>query len=487
MQNMSDATKSGGTWSKYAAKRWVKREKAPEDPMQVEEDIATISFTPSNTNKKGPAQVYPTKASGYKLLECVGKGTEGSVWRAVCIPLKTEVAVKIVDLEALPNAALDEIRQQINVMQLCNRHPNIVDYHTSFVDHHYLWVVMAYLGGGSCLDIMKYGFPYGLDEPAIRVILKGILKALAFFHKHGRIHRDIKAGNILLSDKGHVQVADFGVSACLADHKQLRTTLCGTPCWMAPEVMLLAFPKNGADHRGYGCAVDIWSFGITALELAKGRPPFSEFPTSKVFSMIVQHPPPNLSTGDKPTSSSSLHTTNNYPTPPMMSPNTRKKFSKNFQDMIACCLQKDPTKRPTAEKLLKHKFFSKKASRDHLVNTILSKLPPLSERVRICQQTVLTKPPAPMNDVLASSSKYEWEFPEERDQMEDDEKLLERRFFRSARSLQSMSSSTSFASGSFMSSASSSAYASPHDSWINNDVGNVEFLNHIFQEFEQHY
>lgn len=475
---MSTSTKSGGgTWSKYTAKKWIKKEKSQAEVVEDTDTTDYTTFKPSSIkNKNGSqAQEYPTNATGYKLLDCVGKGTEGSVWRAICIPFKTEVAVKIVDLEALPNAALEEIRQQIVVMQLCNRHPNIVDYHTSFVHTHYLWVVMSYLAGGSCLDIMKFGFPYGLDEAAIRVILKGILKGLAFFHANGRIHRDIKAGNILLSDKGHVQVADFGVSACLGDQQQLRTTLCGTPCWMAPEVMLMAWPKDGADGsplRGYGCKVDVWSFGITALELAKGRPPFSEYPAAKVFSMIVQNPPPSLSTEERGIPFAA--------TAPVMSPTSRKKFSKDFQDMIGCCLQKDPAKRPSAEKLLKHKFFSKSAKRDYLVNTILSKLPPLGERVRMCQQP-LSKPPVPMYDDL--ESKFLWDFPEEKSCTDEEEKTLERRYFRYGRSLQSMSSGTSFASASFLSSTSSFA-DNEHDTWLNGEVGSVEFLNNIFHNME---
>jgi len=327
---------------------------------------------------------------------------------------------------------------------------------------------------------MKFGFPYGLDEAAIRVILKGILKALVFFHANGRIHRDIKAGNILLSDKGHVQVADFGVSALLADQQQLRTTLCGTPCWMAPEVMLMAWPKDtpGAPLRGYGCKVDVWSFGITALELAKGRPPFSDYPTSKVFSMILQNPPPSLATEAH---GKNIPYATTAPPPPVMSPNTRKKFSKDFQEMVACCLQKDPVKRPTAEKLLKHKFFSKSTKKDYLVSTILSKLPPLGDRVRMQQPP--TKIPVPMYDYDDLESKFLWDFPEERPWTEE-EKTLERRYFRYGKSLQSMSSSASFASASFLSSASSSVDINEHNSWLNVEVGTVEFLNHIFHDME---
>jgi serine/threonine-protein kinase OSR1/STK39 len=418
------------------------------------------------SSKDPKPKIYPTNAASYKIIECVGKGTEGTVWRAVCITHKVEVAVKIVDLEAMSCAALDDIRQQIVVMQLCNRHPNIVDFYTSFIDHHYLWVVMPFLAGGSCSDIMKYGFPYGIDEDAIRVILKGILQAIDYFHKNGRIHRDIKAGNILISDKGHVQVADFGVSAILAEQQQLRTTLCGTPCWMAPEVMLLALPKDGADGpvSGYGSAVDIWSFGITALELAKGKPPLADYPTQKIFSMVVQQPAPSLTTDDVSSTSSS----------------SRTKFSRSFKDLVACCLQKDPLKRPTAEKLLKHKFFSKKVKKGHLVNSILSKLPPLGERVRMCMQPVITKLPEPQNDELAT--KTVWVFPREDAYDNDIDEEREKRQLRYMRSLQSMSSGTSFVSASFMSSLASSTSS---DSWMYAEEGSsIEQLNYIFQNME---
>jgi len=215
---------------------------------------------------------------------------------------------------------------------------------------------MKYLSGGSCSDIMKFGHPHGLEEAAIKIILKDTLKALEYFHANGRIHRDIKAGNIVISETGSAQVADFGVCGSLAE--ELRTTLCGSPCWMAPEVMLRAWPQGRAESDGYDYAVDIWSLGMTAIELAKGRPPFSEFPPSKVFSIVVQNPPPALDD----------HAS------------TKRKYTSNFRDFVSLCLQKDPAVRPSASKLLKHKFFKGKKSRDYLVSTVLSSLPSLGER-----------------------------------------------------------------------------------------------------------
>lgn len=328
-------------------------------------------------------RTYPTFAEGYKLLECVGRGSEGSVWRALCVPIKKDVAIKIIDLESLPSSSIEEIHQQIQAMYSCSKHPHVVRYYTSFVHGHSLWCVMRYLSGGSCSDIMRFGHPNGLDEAAIKIILKDTLKALEYFHANGRIHRDIKAGNIVISESGSVQVADFGVSGSLVE--QLRTTLCGSPCWMAPEVMLRAWPQGRAESDGYDYAVDIWSLGITALELAKGRPPFSEFAPSKVFSIVVQNPPPAVDD------------------------HTKRKFSGSFKDFVSLCLQKDPAVRPSASQLLKHKFFKGKKRRDYLVSTVLSQLPPLSDRLKmmdIPQNLPAMVPTGP-------GSKISWNFEDE--------------------------------------------------------------------------
>jgi len=303
-------------------------------------------------DKKTSSRTYPTFAEGYKLLECVGRGSEGSVWRALCIPIKKDVAIKIIDLERMPTTAIEDLQQQVQTMYSCSMHPHVVRYYTSFVHGQSLWCVMKYLSGGSCSDVMRYGHTSGLDEAAIKIIIKDTLKALEYFHANGHIHRDIKAGNIVISETGSVQVADFGVSGSVIE--ELRTTLCGSPCWMAPEVMKRAWGKQ---ESGYDSSVDIWSLGITALELAKGRPPLSEFAPSRVFSMVVNNPPPSLE-----------------------DPKEKKKFTSSFKDFISLCLQKDPSKRPSASSLLKHKFFKGKKSREYLVNTVLAQLPPLNER-----------------------------------------------------------------------------------------------------------
>ncbi|MQM01070.1 hypothetical protein Taro_033819 [Colocasia esculenta] len=161
------------------------------------------------------------------------------------------------------------------------------------------------------------------------------------------------AGNILIDARVGVKLGDFGVSACLfdsGDRQRTRNTFVGTPCWMAPEVL--------EQLNGYDFKADIWSFGITALELAHGHAPFSKYPPMKVLLMTLQNAPPSL----------------NY--------EKDKKFSKSFKQMIAMCLVKDPLKRPSAQKLLKHSFFKQARSNDYIARTILEGLPPLGDRIK---------------------------------------------------------------------------------------------------------
>ncbi|KAI3455717.1 hypothetical protein Pfo_012380 [Paulownia fortunei] len=162
------------------------------------------------------------------------------------------------------------------------------------------------------------------------------------------------AGNILIDSNGTVKLADFGVAACMfdtGDRQRSRNTFVGTPCWMAPEVM--------QQLHGYDFKADIWSFGITALELAHGHAPFSKYPPMKVLLMTLQNAPPGL----------------DY--------ERDKRFSKSFKEMVAACLVKDPKKRPSAEKLLKHPFFKNARSNDYLSRTILDDLGCLRSRAHL--------------------------------------------------------------------------------------------------------
>lgn len=229
-----------------------------------------------------------------------------------------------------------------------SKHPNVLRVYGSFVNGSKLYIVTPYLAAGSCLDIMKSSFPDGFDEISIATILRQALEGLIYLHKNGHIHRDVKAGNLLMDQQGTVLLADFGVSSSLAENGDLRKTFVGTPCWMAPEVM---------EQAGYDYKADIWSFGITALELATGHAPFAKFPPMKVLMMTLSNAPPTL---DRES--------------------CKHKFSKYFKDMIDLCLQKEPNKRPSAEKLIIHPFFKQAKKRDYLVKSVLANVPPLDKR-----------------------------------------------------------------------------------------------------------
>ncbi|RDX84194.1 Serine/threonine-protein kinase fray2, partial [Mucuna pruriens] len=320
---------------------------------------------------------YSVNPSDYKLLEEVGYGASATVYRAIYLPYNEEVAVKCLDLDRC-NSNLDDIRREAQTMSLIE-HPNVVRAFCSFVVERSLWVVMGFMAQGSCLHLMKAAYPEGFEEAAIGSILKETLKALEYLHRHGHIHRDVKAGNILLDSNGQVKLADFGVSACMfdtGDRQRSRNTFVGTPCWMAPEVL--------QPGTGYNFKADIWSFGITALELAHGHAPFSKYPPMKVLLMTIQNAPPGL----------------DY--------DRDRKFSKSFKEMVAMCLVKDQTKRPSVEKLLKHSFFKQAKPPELSVKKLFADLPPLWNRVKSLQlkdaaQLALKKMPSAEQEAISQS------------------------------------------------------------------------------------
>ncbi|KAI9209784.1 kinase-like domain-containing protein [Polychytrium aggregatum] len=250
----------------------------------------------------------------YVLLERIGRGSFGDVYKGVHRDSGRLVAVKIVDFEESDDD-IREIMQEIAILSTL-KSKWITKYHGSYVTGTKLWIIMEYCSGGSCLDVLRAGV---FAEHEVAQILKGLLHGLEYLHGLGKIHRDIKAANILLTEEGEVKLADFGVSAQITATITKKNTFVGTPYWMAPEVIL---------RSAYNMKADIWSLGITAIELATGLPPHSNLHPMRVLFIIPQNEPPGIS----------------------------PEYSSSFRDFVSKCLGKRPNQRPTARELLDHPF-----------------------------------------------------------------------------------------------------------------------------------
>ncbi|KAI5649058.1 hypothetical protein M9H77_35063 [Catharanthus roseus] len=309
---------------------------------------------------------YPLNSKDYEIIDEIGRGASAIVYKALCIPMNfSEVAIKSINLEK-SKADLDNIRRETKTVSLLS-HPNILKAHCCFTVDRRVWVVMPFMSAGSLQSIITSSFPNGLPEPCIAIILKETLCALSYLHDQGHLHRDVKAGNILMDSNGSVKLADFGVSASIYESSSssassagssssslMLTDVAGTPYWMAPEVI--------HSHTGYSFKADIWSFGITALELAHGRPPLSHLPPSKSLLMKI----------------TTRFRFSDYEKSNVDS--KKKKFTKSFKEMVGLCLDQDPSKRPPADKLLKHSFFKYCKGPDFLVKNVLQGLPSVEQR-----------------------------------------------------------------------------------------------------------
>ncbi|PPD90638.1 hypothetical protein GOBAR_DD12428 [Gossypium barbadense] len=199
----------------------------------------------------------------YELLNELGKGSYGAVYKARNIRTSELVAVKVISLSE-GEEEYEEIRGEIEMLQQCS-HSNVVRYFGSYPGEEYLWIVMEYCGGGSVADLMN-DTEEPLEENQIAYICREALKGLDYLHSIFKVHRDIKGGNILLTEQGEVKLGDFGVAAQLTRTMSKRNTFIGTPHWMAPEVI---------QESRYDGKVDVWALGISAIEMAEGVPPRS--------------------------------------------------------------------------------------------------------------------------------------------------------------------------------------------------------------------
>lgn len=252
----------------------------------------------------------------YEILEEVGSGAFGAVYKGKRKKDNMTVAIKIIDLEESKDD-IQTINKEIVTLVNGKSCPQLINYYGSAVFGTKLWIAMEYVDGGSILDRVKRK---PLTEPEIAVVVNQVLLGLLYLHTEQKIHRDIKAANILVTKSGQVKLADFGASAQLTDTMTKCSTFVGSPYWMAPEVMT----QNKYDGKA-----DVWSLGITCFEMATGMPPLHNIPPLRIINMIPRQPSPKLPAG----------------------------YSTEINDFVDKCLAKDPTQRPEVKVLLKHAFL----------------------------------------------------------------------------------------------------------------------------------
>ncbi|CAG9330471.1 unnamed protein product [Blepharisma stoltei] len=271
---------------------------------------------------------YEDPEEMFFLWDKIGEGAYGSVFRGIHKLTGSRVAIKIIPI----GDDIESLKTEISIMKQLS-HPNIVGYIGSYIKDDELWMIIEYCVAGSVADLIKVN-KSPLNEQQISSICQAVLKGLNYLHENNKIHRDIKAANILIDHRGVAKLCDFGVSAHVLNKNSKNDTIIGTPLWMSPEVI---------SKTHYNNKTDIWSLGITAIEMAEGQPPYSHLHPIRVMQAVQRNPAQGLFEPSK--------------------------WSHEFNDFVHECLRVNFQERPSSKELLNHPFI-----RNSLGNKILSQL-----------------------------------------------------------------------------------------------------------------
>ena len=269
----------------------------------------------------------------FDIIELIGQGNYGRVYKVLHKKTGKIYAAKIANI--ITHNEIESYKKEINVLKQCNS-KYIVHYYNSYIKNYQIWIILEYCDGGSLLELIKI-LQKPLNEEQIASLIYMILLGLNFLHENKKIHRDVKTGNILLTREGIAKLGDFGVSTQLMHSFSKKISKIGTPFYMSPEVIL---------QNKYNYKCDIWSLGITCIEMAEGEPPFSKIKPYLVLKKIITQPPKGLKNKDK--------------------------WSNDFNDFIEKCLIYEPNERPSAKDLLKHPFIVKNNKGNKLISELVN-------------------------------------------------------------------------------------------------------------------
>ena len=299
----------------------------------------------------------------FTLLYPIGNGGFGKVYKAMHNSSKQIFAIKIIDYtkgseDDKSNISFNykSIQQETSLMRLVNKSEYIIKYYGSYYsrESNTIWLILEYCSAGSAVDLML-AMGRTLSEVEVATIMEMVLKGLIYIHELNLIHRDIKGANIMLSEDGYAKLGDFGIGIQMTDD-EFRTSKKGSPHWMSPQVIL---------NKNYDTKTDIWSLGITCLELVEGEPPFADLNPDEVMSQIANNPPKAEDIIDA------------------------KEHTDEFIDFVNLCLELNPKKRPSADKLIKHPFIVKLSKKNKYLKELIKNHIDEVEKFRIDKEEYL--------------------------------------------------------------------------------------------------